>query len=377
MMPNLRARIRAATEKPREEAKPCHCQVIESRMPLSDLPGLHAVTAESVRRFGVPLETYDLSRTLFLDTETTGLRGAGTVAFLVGVGYVDGNDFVVQQLLMRDYPEEAHLLSLVADHMDKHDTIVSFNGKSFDVPLLCDRFTMARLRDRWRPLAQLDLLHPARRTFKMRLGSCTLSRLETETLGIAREHDLPGAEVPERFFQFLKTGDRSLLDDVLTHNLQDIRTLAVLLAKLSAMYGAPDVQTELEDVYSMGRALDRVGERDMARRCYRVASVSKLSGRARLDIALSYRKEKDYARAADAYRELIAHGEADAMAYAALAILLERYLGDVEGALSVTEAGLLRLSGAGFLHKGADEMSLMALERRRARLVARIARNRR
>lgn len=373
MINDLRSRLKAVANKPKEEPVHADCMVLESRMPIAQAPGLLAVNAAQVKRLGMELPAWDIRRALFLDTETTGLRGAGTVAFLVGLGWVDGDDFIVRQLLMRDYPEELSQLTQVAGILQDFDCVVSFNGKSFDLPLLRDRFTMARLRQAWRDLPQLDLLHTARRTWRLRLGKCNLGNLEESVLGISREGDLPGAEVPERFFQYLKTGDMGLLDDVLRHNEQDIRTLAVLLARLAQAYEEPETQTSILDVFSIGRALERCGEGEMARRCFHVASVSELSQQARLQLARSFRRDKEYEQAAEAYRGMIARGEAEAETYTALAILLERQMGDVHGALDVTEKALWRFSGGNFLHR-ADTETLDALQRRRVRLRKRIER---
>lgn len=365
MMPDLRARIRAAAERREAPAPEAVCRVIDSVTPLSALADLAAVDAVHVRRLGLSVDAFDVRRALFLDTETTGLRGAGTVAFLVGLGWIEEDTFRIRQVLMRDYPEELPLLSVVAERMQEAEVIVSFNGKSFDMPLLRDRFTMARMRDRWLEKPQLDLLHAARRTWRLRLGRCNLGSLEEKVLDIRREGDLPGAEVPERYFQFLKTGDAALLNDVLRHNEQDVRTLAHLLARLGRVYAAPHEQTSMLDVFSAGRALERAGEGVLARRCFSVASVSELSRQSRLLLARSFRREKAYREAADAYRGMIACGEADAEAYQALAILLERHLGDAPGALAVTEEAVLRFSGR------TDRETMARLMRRRARLQGR------
>lgn len=375
MMPDLRSRLKAVAKKQNSAPVPvAECLRLEYRTSLSEMPGLLDTTAEHVRRLGLEMPTWDVRRALFIDTETTGLRGAGTVAFLVGLGWVEGDEFIVCQLLMRDYPEEVHQMEQVADFLERFDCAVSFNGKSFDLPLLRDRFTMARLRDRWRDLPQLDLLHATRRTWRLRLGACNLGAVEEAVLGIVRENDLPGAEVPERYFRYLKCGDFSLLEDVLRHNEQDIRSLGVLLARLAQVYEQPTEQTSMLDVFSVGRALDKTGDGELARRCYRVASVSELSQQARLHLAKSYRHEKDFIHAAETYQDMISRGEADAQVYVALAILLERYLGKPGEALAVTEKALWRFSGGDFLHK-ADRETLAALEGRRMRLKRRIERN--
>lgn len=363
MIPDLRARLKAASDKPRADTPPCVCKVFESRIPLASLGGPFVASAAHIHRLGLDTDAFDLRRALFIDTETTGLRGAGTVAFLVGLGWVDGDSFVVRQLLMRDYPEEAHMLLQLGALFPAYDCLISFNGKSFDLPLLRDRFIMARLKEQWRAPPHLDLLHAARRTWKLRLGSCALGALEAQVLGISREGDLPGAEVPQRYFQFLKCGDPHLLDDVLRHNEQDIRTLYTLLGKLCEAYTAPETQTSMLDVLSIGRALDRYGEGEMARRCFRVASVSALSRQARLQLARSYRRDMEYHNAADTYRRMIERGEADPEVYTALAILLERHLHDVQGALAVTEMALRRFSG-GHPLCGADTETIDAFTRR-------------
>lgn len=375
MIPDLRARLKAASDKPKAETHPCVCRVYESRTPLAALGGPFLVSDAYIRRLGLAVDTFDLRRALFIDTETTGLRGAGTVAFLVGLGWVEDDSFVVRQLLMRDYPEETPMLTHLAALLPRHDCLISFNGKSFDLPLLRDRFIMARLKEEWRALPHLDLLHAARRTWKLRLGSCTLGALEAQVLGIAREGDLPGAEVPERYYQFLKCGDQRLLDDVLRHNEQDIRTLYSLLGRLCEVYAAPETQADMLDIFSIGRALDRYGEGEMARRCFHVASVSTLSRQARLQLARSYRRDMDYQSAADTYRSMIDRGEADPQVYTALAILLERRLHDVEAALDVTEMALRRFSG-GHPLCSADAQTINAFTRRYRLLSAKSKRQR-
>ncbi len=371
MIPDLRMRLKAAAEKPKPKEALCDCMVLEGQTPLEAFGDLFLADTCQVRRLGLDYPDFDVKKALFLDTETTGLRGAGTIAFLVGTGWIEGNAFVVRQFLMRDYPEEAAMLARVSELLPRFTSIVTFNGKSYDVPLLQDRFSMARLRGRWRNMPHLDLLHAARRTWRLRLSNCTLGNLEKATLGIHREGDLPGSQVPERFFAYLKSGDKSLLDDVLAHNAQDIRTLAVLLARLSSVYAAPEKQESLLDVFSVGCALEKAGEGEQARRCFQVASVSALSKQARLRMALSFRREKDFESAAEAYRGLVARGEAGPEIFIALAILLERQLGNPVAAVEVVEKALWRFSGA-TLPNRFDREAIESLEKRRARLQKKI-----
>ena len=172
---------------------------------------------------GLPYEDVRREEICFLDTETTGLsHGAGTVAFLVGVGYFEEDAFVVRQYLMRDYDEEAFVLSRVSEDMQRSKLLCTFNGQTFDLPLLEVRYTMQRMREQYVHRPHVDLLPASRRVWKLRLRRCNLTALEEAVLGIAREDDLAGALVPERYFSFLKTKDFSLLEDILDHNRQGL-----------------------------------------------------------------------------------------------------------------------------------------------------------
>ncbi|MBQ8964379.1 MAG: ribonuclease H-like domain-containing protein [Clostridia bacterium] len=236
-------------------------------------PAIFSLPATGLRRIGWCGPRFDIRRCLFLDTETTGLfGGAGTVAFLVGVGYVEGESLVIEQLMLREYADEPALLDRLGQRMADFDSVCTFNGRNFDMPLLETRFTMNRMRDRWRALENLDLLYPSRRAWKLRLGSCRLCNLEAEILGMPREDDLPGSEVPARFFQFMKTGEDALLDDIVQHNRQDIATLAKLLVRLCAINDRPDLLSDQRDQFSMGRSLERLGELRPAREMYRASA---------------------------------------------------------------------------------------------------------
>jgi len=269
----LRAKLNMMRSSAPVEATPrrggliCHV----SREPLD--PAIFNLPATGLRRIGWCGPRFDIRRCLFLDTETTGLSGgAGTVAFLVGVGYVEGESLVIEQLMLREYADEPALLDRLGQRMADFDSVCTFNGRNFDMPLLETRFTMNRMRDRWRALENLDLLYPSRRAWKLRLGSCRLCNLEAEILGMPREDDLPGSEVPARFFQFMKTGEDALLDDIVQHNRQDIATLAKLLVRLCAINDRPDLLSDQRDQFSMGKSLERLGELRPAREMYRASA---------------------------------------------------------------------------------------------------------
>jgi len=281
MASGLRAKLnRIAANAPKAEKKPeraCGVMQYASSRPMD--VRLNRLDTEALRRIGFEGNVFDIRKCLFLDTETTGLSGgAGTVAFLVGLGWIEGENFVVRQYLMRDYSDEAEMLSLISDIMRSFDTCCTFNGKTFDLPLIKTRLTMCRMQDRWREFDHLDLLAPSRRTWKLRIGSCRLSRIEEFMLGQGREGDLPGSEVPQRYFSFLKSGDISLLDDIIDHNRQDIFTLGTLLAHLCELYANPAQEKHKEDLFSMGKALEKCGELKIAGELYRLAAVPTRAG---------------------------------------------------------------------------------------------------
>lgn len=372
---NLRDRLRSITSASSAPASPARelpglakCVHQEAAdIALSHLPPL------ALARMGYDNGPLDIQRTLFLDTETTGLSGgAGTVAFLVGLGFIENNQFVVEQYMMRDYSDEPELLAAVADRMARHDVVVTFNGKTFDMPLLHSRFTINRMRDQWTDLTHLDLLHPARRLWRRRLGSCKLSNLEDKVLRRGRVDDLPGAEVPERFFQYLKTGDDSLLEDVLLHNKLDILSLGALLTALADAYRAPSEQLEIADLYSMGIAMERIGDPDEAVLCYdragrlpSVQSIASLRGAryaAEADMALSLicKRRGDWTQAERIWRKLSDKNQLAARPLTELAKLYEHKRRDPLTALQFTDRALMRTN---------DEKEIEALSKRRERLI--------
>lgn len=172
-----------------------------------------------------------LEDAVFFDTETTGLSGgAGTCAFLIGVGYFRADKFVLKQYLMRDYNEEVALLYDLKQMFSHKQAVISFNGKSFDWPLIKDRFTIARFEPFRRKHIHLDLLYPARRLWRHRLETCSLNSIEQNILAVTRTNDIPGADIPQRFFDFVCTRDGALLSQVLSHNRIDILSLTALVS---------------------------------------------------------------------------------------------------------------------------------------------------
>ena len=308
-----------------------------------------------------------LERVLFLDTETTGLSGgAGTIAFLTGMGYFEGDAFIVEQDLMRDYDEEPAMLKRIAELLERTDLLVTFNGRTFDMPLLESRMIMngRRLKS---GIPHLDLLHASRAVWKLRLKRCSLSALEQAVLGIVRQDDMPGSEVPKTYFEYLKTGHFPLIEPILEHNCQDIRSLPLLMSRLIRFFTAPDQAEDQRDIYSAGRALEKRGYTEQARRCYRAADAGTVSALSRLKLADSHRRTMEFGEAATIYERMIGTGQGNVNVLTRLAILYEHRLNRLPDALRLTERAML-------LTNDNDEMA--ALDKRRSRLIKRMERMR-
>lgn len=378
---NLRDKLRAVDAKPRTPSAPSEqtftdCRHLAVNYPLEDFPGAFGLSGDVLMLMQQEELPRDLDprRILYLDTETTGLGGTGTVAFLVGVGYLTDTGFEVHQFMIRDYPEERYLLKHIAAGLERFDVLCTFNGKTFDIPLLQTRFLMNRMDPSVLELPHLDLLQMARRLWKLRLGRCNLGRLEEVILGKPRHDDLPGSEVPQRFFNFLKTKQYSLLEDVLKHNAQDIASLCVLLNHMAHLYLHPEDISFVEDVYSMGRALEKGRHMHEARRCYRLAQHGKMGTEASVALAHSYRRAGEKDSAVAVWKNMMANKRGGVLPLIELAKVSEHRDKDIPAALQYTEKALAMLAEP-TLHQSASVQDLTnALQYRYARLKRKAAR---
>jgi uncharacterized protein len=193
---------------------------------------------------GGEIPTATPGRWAFLDTETTGLAGgSGTYAFLIGVGRITPEGFRVRQFFMREYAEERSLLHALVEHLNSFDVLITYNGKSYDQPLLETRYRMTRHKPPFGRLSHLDLLYGARRLWKLRLESCRLIQLEEQILGFHREGDLPGELIPYVYFEYLRSREAGRLVPIFHHNAIDILTLACLTAIVPAAFRSSDAES--------------------------------------------------------------------------------------------------------------------------------------
>ncbi|KQC07968.1 MAG: hypothetical protein APR54_05265 [Candidatus Cloacimonas sp. SDB] len=210
---------------------------------------------EVIARYaGIPLpKQEDL---LFIDTETTGLAGGtGTYIFLVGLGYFRKNSFQVDQLFLTDIDGEESFLRELHKYLAGFTTFVSYNGKSFDIPLLSGRYIFNQSENPTVNFFHLDLLHLSRRIWKNSLTDCTLGTIEKEILGLCRQvdKDIPGLEIPQEYFYYLQSRDATDMVRVLHHNYYDVISMYLLLSKLSIFLTDTDSLEFLEEILGMAK----------------------------------------------------------------------------------------------------------------------------
>lgn len=259
----------------------------------------------------------DPEQWLFLDTETTGLAGGtGTYAFMVGLAWWDAGGLQVEQFFMRDLDEEHSLLLELSERMKKRPVLVTFNGKSFDWPLLETRYDMTRSVPACSPKLHLDLLHPARQLWRLRLGSVRLKDLERHVLGgdgrpldWSRHDDIDSSLIPQMYFDYLRGGPAEPLVGIFRHNQMDLRGLAALAGKILALLDSGNgianaANAETRDpieVLGLSRMMRNRGHSTRARELYETAlrfglprPVERLAQR---ELAQLAKRELDYTRA--------------------------------------------------------------------------------
>jgi len=203
-----------------------------------------------------------LDRTIFLDTETTGLAGgAGTYILLVGLGFFTERGFKIEQYFLRNYNEELAFLDCLKKRLSNYNALVSFNGKSYDLPLLKTRFALARLDSNGLPTLHLDLLFTARRFWQRYLENCRLASVEEHILGIQRKSDVPGSLIPHLYFNYLQTGNAAPLKAVFAHNQQDVLTLVALTTHVCELFDQTSPQPiSMREYASMARVYEELAD---------------------------------------------------------------------------------------------------------------------
>jgi uncharacterized protein YprB with RNaseH-like and TPR domain len=319
----------------------------------------------------------DPQQWLFLDTETTGIvGGTGTYPFMIGIAWWDAGGLEVEQFFMRELSEEHSVLVALAECMALRRVLVTFNGKSFDWPLLETRYNMTRKIHVPVPCAHLDFLHPARNLWRLRLGSARLPELEKHVLGWNRGADIMSELIPQIYFDYLRGGPPDPLVPIFHHNQMDLRGLAGLASRTLAVLGNPELhgQDGLE-LFGVSRICERRGETARAKRLYARSIASELPAEteraAQRFLARLAKQEGDHVLACELWEKMLGASRDGFEAYEQLAIHHERRTRDPLRAAELARDALAELRRAnrlGTIAAGRYRQTRARFERRLARL---------
>jgi uncharacterized protein YprB with RNaseH-like and TPR domain len=371
------------------------CVVIDRRYAADASHGRHRIES-CVPRADAPIHLFDARVTadhaawwrkvVFFDIETTGLSGgAGTIAFLAGCGWFDeAGHFLVRQFFLAAPSGERPMLDALRDVFAEASLLVTYNGRTFDVPFMEMRWAFHRAAAPTDDLPHFDMLPPARRLWSRReMASpegegCSLSALERRVLGFHRLGDVPGFEIPARYFQFLRTGEASLIEGVLEHNRHDLVSLAAVMSHaLWLAQEGPEACREPAEQVALGRIYERGGQEDAAVRSYEMAEATgdaEVRRHALARMAVIHRRASRHDAAASAWQTILdlvprgrrALGPLERRAAEALAIHHEHRAKNLGEARRYAEA----LSGTSTGRQGDDvERRLRRLQRKMGRLL--------
>jgi uncharacterized protein YprB with RNaseH-like and TPR domain len=360
--------------------------LIETKYPLNHIHGSSRLSdllefdstlaADVFRQPG--LGEVSLEHLLFIDTETTGIvGGAGTIAFMIGVGHFMEDTFRLRQYFLRDPEEERGMLHTLQDDIEASEGFVSYNGRAFDIPLLEMRYVLG-LRRKWKlsTWPQLDLLHPARRLWRQSLPDCSLGTIEKQQLGIHRtEDDVPGALIPGLYLDYLRSGDASEMTRVVYHNEIDVLTLVGLATHVLERHQRDDPTGLLgSEALAIARWHVDAGRMELAEVAYQAALTSK-NPDVRLDALRRYtahlKRQGRREEAVEGWELLHDLAPDDPRSCIELAKYYEWYAKDLEEALRWAQEALVCLT-----HWSVDwrrDQMWESIEHRVARLMRKIS----
>ncbi len=300
-------------------------------------------------------ENLSLAGAVFLDLETTGLAGGtGTVPFLVGLCFFENDTLKIVQYFLNDLAAESRMLEDLRQLLEekKFTSVVSYNGKGFDLPLLETRFTLNRMRLSLGNLPHLDFLYSARHLWKHKYESCRLYELALNHLGVDRAEDIPSEEIPWRYFQYLRTGDFSLVEPIFYHNQEDLMSLyGVVVAGsllVSRTLEEDEVDIEGTELLGVGKILERAGQTEKSITFYEKALDKQLPGavsaRVRKNLAQYFKRQKQWEKSIELWQHLLENSE-DLECFRELAIYYEHHRKDPEEALKYALDGLALSQG--------------------------------
>jgi uncharacterized protein YprB with RNaseH-like and TPR domain len=296
-------------------------------------------------------ENLDLSTALFIDLETTGLSGGtGVIAFLVGLGFYRDDKFYVAQFFLGELAEEERMIQELGQFFSQMNfqSVVTFNGKVFDMPLLETRFILHKQPFILSELPHLDFLFPARSLWRHKHESCRLSHLAREVVEAGRSEDIPSAEIPGRYFQYLNTGNFELIEPILYHNQEDILSLLGVIIVGSFIFSEEKEKklTDAMDLYGAGRVMENVGKAEKSVHFFKRALARGLSDElslsAKKKISYYFKKNQEWKSAVSLWKEMTSSDTQSKdllLSFRELAMYLEHKEKKYEEARKIAEEG--------------------------------------
>jgi uncharacterized protein YprB with RNaseH-like and TPR domain len=323
-----------------------HRRFVQMKAPVIEFRTMQLLIPDSAENLCDPKQW------LFLDTETTGLSGGtGTYAFLVGLAWWEGEEFVVAQYFMRDYIEERALLHEISKRLSERRVLVTFNGKSFDWPLLTTRFQMSRLGAIPELAGHLDLLHPARRLWGIDLKSVALTQLERHILKLDRGPDIPSSTIPQRYFEFVRGGSAVEIAEIFDHNRMDLYGLACLAAHINEILENPEKRCRRAgELFGVSRLLQSRGKSHLAEKIYQRSldkglpeSAEQIACR---ELARIAKRSGEHSVSKAFWEKLLGDTTEGLKAYEQLAIFYEHHDAQPQKAAMLSREALVRLQEA-------------------------------
>jgi len=316
-------------------------------------------------------ENLDLSSALFIDLETTGLSGGtGVVPFLVGMGYYKDDKFWVAQSFLGDLAEEEKMIQELGQFFSEMNfqSVVTFNGKGFDIPLLETRFILYRKPFILSELPHLDFLYSARSLWRHKHESCRLFHLAREVVEADRAEDIPAAEIPYRYFQFLQTGNFDLIEPILYHNQEDILSLlgVVVVGSLIFSEEGEEAFADAMDLYGAGKVMEKIGEMEKSVQYFQQALEGKLSDEtaiaAKMKLSYHFKKNQEWDKAVALWKEMTSLDQL--LSFRELAMYFEHREREYEEAKKFAEEGLAVSLGISTLFESDFSYRLERLRRK-------------
>ncbi|UCC41370.1 MAG: ribonuclease H-like domain-containing protein [Candidatus Aminicenantes bacterium] len=297
-------------------------------------------------------KSLDLSTALFIDLETTGLSGGtGVLPFLVGTGYYKDDRFYVAQFFLGDPAEEERMIHELGQFFSQMNfqSVVTFNGKAFDIPILETRFILHREPFLLNELPHLDFLFPARSLWKHKYESCRLYNLALEVVDVGRSEDIPSAEIPMRYFQYLQTGNFELIEPILYHNQEDILSLLGVVVEGALIFSEErkEEPSDAMDFFGAGKIMEKVGEVERSVQFFKRALDGELSDEISLltkkKLSCHFKRGQEWEKAGLLWKEITSSNVTtlnQLFSFRELAMYLEHGEKEFKEARQVAEEGL-------------------------------------